>query len=217
MPTSVGCNKSKAGGNSEVTFEISFDAQELRVKGKEFDRAKTLPLADLGAYKYYSSFEQRIESVRKSCDAGFSLTKYPTGESVEEALWRSLCWNTDFQQCTPAAEEIVYSFRGWHRILTSIDTFENIVKGICNEEGSFENIVKYSTPLCITAKGYLAAVPYTTEVGDCIALLAGGRLPFVLRSTGDHYRLVGPCYVHGIMNGEAFPEDPKELSWFSIR
>lgn len=52
--------------------------------------------------------------------------------------------------------------------------------------------------------------------GDYIAVLAGGRFPFVLRSTGDHYRLIGPCYVHGIMDGEAFLDDLDDLTWFSL-
>jgi hypothetical protein len=43
------------------------------------------------------------------------------------------------------------------------------------------------------------------EVGDCIALVRGGQLPLVLRPTPHReWNLVGECYVHGIMNGEAF-------------
>jgi hypothetical protein len=85
------------------------------------------------------------------------------------------------------------------------------------QNDTFELVINQKTPLCTTVKGFLAAVPCTTKVGDCIAILGGGNLPFVLRPTGDnHYRLVGPCYVHGIMDGEAFPEDPDELEWFLI-
>jgi hypothetical protein len=150
-----------------------------------------------------------------SCDTGFSLTKYPTGESVEEALWRSLCWGVDFQGNYPALDEVVDSFREWYRILMSFNTPEAIEKEL--EKNSFLDIIYSWSPICTTASGYLAAVPYTSRVGDCIAILAGGRLPFVLRPTGDHYCFIGPCYVHGIMNGEAFPENLEELQWFSIR
>ena len=81
---------------------------------------------------------------------------------------------------------------------------------------SFGMLVNDSTSLCITAEGYLAAVPCTAQIGDCIVLLAGGGYPFVLRPSGAHYRFIGPCYVHGIMNGEASPEDLEELAWFAI-
>jgi hypothetical protein len=65
-------------------------------------------------------------------------------------------------------------------------------------------------------KGYLASVPNITEVGDYIVVFAGGNVPYLLRLTKDYYRFVGPCYVHGIMIGEAFPENLDELKFFSI-
>lgn len=48
-------------------------------------------------------------------------------------------------------------------------------------------------------------------VGDSICVF-GGSVPFVLRDVclsrpqKRHFRLLGECYVHGIMNGEALAE-----------
>jgi hypothetical protein len=42
--------------------------------------------------------------------------------------------------------------------------------------------------------------------GDMVYVLAGGSHPFVLRPEVDHphhFRLVGECYLHGIMDGQA--------------
>jgi hypothetical protein len=39
--------------------------------------------------------------------------------------------------------------------------------------------------------------------GDVIVVLFGGPWPFILRQDGSDYRLVGPCYVSGMMYGEA--------------
>lgn len=40
--------------------------------------------------------------------------------------------------------------------------------------------------------------------GDVIAVFYGCEVPFLLRAAGgDCYKLVGNCYVHGIMYGEA--------------
>jgi hypothetical protein len=33
--------------------------------------------------------------------------------------------------------------------------------------------------------------------------LVGGKMPFCLRPWGDQFLLVGECYVHGLMTGEA--------------
>jgi hypothetical protein len=173
-----------------------------------------LPLADPGAYAPVSSFRKRIDVYRISCATGFSLTKYPTGESVGEALWRSLCWDKGYESSYPAPDELVHSFREWYRVLTSSNTLEAVKEELAKT--SFLEIISSRSPICTTASGYLAAVPCTSEVGDCIALLAGGRVPFVLRPIGGHYSFIGPCYVHGIMKGEAFPENLEELQWFSI-
>ena len=71
--------------------------------------------------------------------------------------------------------------------------------------------------LCITENGYMALVPEETQLGYRIALLTGGRLPLVLRPYEHHFALVGPCYVHGNMDGEAFPVSESELEWITLR
>jgi hypothetical protein len=211
--------KFRAARESEAIFTISLNNQELHVKGQEFDHVKNLPLGDLAAYRNAKSWGQIIESWRISCSIGLSLTTYPTGESIEEALWRTFCWNIDYQKWNPAIKDIVTTFRNWRHLLesTNTDSINMVDIELLSQDNSFTSIINMTSPLCTTSNGYLAAVPYTTEIGDCIAILAGGGHPFVLRPTGDHYRLVGPCYVHGIMNGEAFPEQLDELKWFSIR
>jgi hypothetical protein len=45
------------------------------------------------------------------------------------------------------------------------------------------------------------------QKGDCIAILFGGHVPFLLRvvpadEEGHHYELIGECYVDGVMHGE---------------
>jgi hypothetical protein len=41
------------------------------------------------------------------------------------------------------------------------------------------------------------------QIGDKICVLFGGEVLFILRPAGETYRLVGECYVHGLMSGEA--------------
>ena len=54
-----------------------------------------------------------------------------------------------------------------------------------------------------TAKGYFVLGPAVLKVGDVVCVLFGGKMPFCLRPWGRHYLLVGECYVHGLMDGEA--------------
>ncbi|KAJ8120483.1 hypothetical protein ONZ43_g2817 [Nemania bipapillata] len=61
----------------------------------------------------------------------------------------------------------------------------------------------YNQRLAKTSKGYLALVPHGTEIGDEVALLAGGKSPFVLRRDDDEkWKLIGDCYIEGLMHGE---------------
>ena len=57
-----------------------------------------------------------------------------------------------------------------------------------------------------TEKGYIVLGPAIAQLGDCVCLLHGGNVPYVLRPMDGYYQLVGECYVHGIMNGEAAKE-----------
>jgi hypothetical protein len=62
---------------------------------------------------------------------------------------------------------------------------------------------------CITQNFYFGTVPEDAENGDVIAILVGFSVPFVLRQvsgcaggSANEYKLVGHCYMHGIMDGE---------------
>jgi hypothetical protein len=201
-----------AARSSESTCEISSDGKELNILGKEVDCVEKISLADLGTYAFDCPRWERLQGWETSCILASSLTQYPTKETVKEALWRTLCWNIDIDYGYPAPPPGAH-FEELYRILMSQKDARSKEK----EMNRLPIFIRNNSPLCITSKGFLASVPYTTEVGDCIAVLAGGRVPFVLRRTADYYRLIGPCYVHGIMEGEAFPENISELEWFSIR
>lgn len=57
----------------------------------------------------------------------------------------------------------------------------------------------------VTYKKYKGLIPPTVKIGDLAVILDGGRVPFVLRRSGKNFRLIGDCYIHGIMHGEAAP------------
>jgi len=71
----------------------------------------------------------------------------------------------------------------------------------CHHE--FAKNVRRLNPLIVTSHGHVGRCPPATRVGDLVCVLFGGRVPFVIRPRGDHYRFVGECYVYGLMSGEA--------------
>jgi hypothetical protein len=72
-------------------------------------------------------------------------------------------------------------------------------------------------------EGYFMLVPDLAQPGDLICIFGGAQTPFLVRGVGEHatgsrrydrYELVGECYVHGIMDGEAV--SVKDFETFSL-
>jgi len=81
----------------------------------------------------------------------------------------------------------------------------------------------------VTSTGYLGIGPKDTQTGDEVYAINGSKVPLVLRRdalgfrdknnrakedttdpTYPHFRLVGDCYTHGMMDGEAVQDPGKE-------
>jgi len=41
------------------------------------------------------------------------------------------------------------------------------------------------------------------RLDDLVVVIRGGTTPFILRRGNNGYHLLGPAYMHGIMDGEA--------------
>jgi len=57
--------------------------------------------------------------------------------------------------------------------------------------------------LTITRDGRLGLVPAEFQHGDAIAIFRGCNLPIILRPYQNGYKWIGPCYIDGLMFGEA--------------
>ncbi|KAG5761556.1 hypothetical protein H9Q72_010327 [Fusarium xylarioides] len=100
------------------------------------------------------------------------------------------------------APKLYHKLLGFGKIC-SIDESEALSFG-----KSFTDVqLAFDQRMAITGSGYLCMVPWSVRAGDRIALLRGGRTPYVLRKAGDKWRILGDCYVHGIMSGEAWSDD----------
>jgi hypothetical protein len=69
-----------------------------------------------------------------------------------------------------------------------------------------------------TTTGHFGTATQHIEVGDELWILAGARVPYVLRPVdGGEYEFVGEAYVTGIMFGEAVEEHSGELRTVHLR
>ncbi|KAK0119427.1 hypothetical protein ONS95_010879 [Cadophora gregata] len=51
-------------------------------------------------------------------------------------------------------------------------------------------------------KDYIITGPGEASPGDLVCVLLGCDVPMILRQEGDHFILIGECYVEGMMHGE---------------
>ncbi|RMY89889.1 hypothetical protein D0861_03957 [Hortaea werneckii] len=82
-----------------------------------------------------------------------------------------------------------------------------------------------SAQLFLTAKGRLGNAQTGLQAGDLVTLFPDCSMPFILRPVKDgaeqqSFKLISPCYIHGIMDGEALWDafmakaDPAEKTAF---
>jgi hypothetical protein len=58
----------------------------------------------------------------------------------------------------------------------------------------------------VTKRGFVGVLPNRARVGDIIAVLKGGSVPFIFQKSVERpeaFRLVGECYIQRLMYGEA--------------
>lgn len=83
--------------------------------------------------------------------------------------------------------------------LADLLAFELTVKSNCFQR----NLVR-------SEQGFLGLAPLLASKGDYIAVFADSKVPFIIRPASEGAsKLVGECYVEGIMDGEAVDRRPR--------
>ncbi|SMR49464.1 unnamed protein product [Zymoseptoria tritici ST99CH_3D1] len=177
---------------------------------------------------YFSLTKQELPWSRELCD---SLELVVTAaanhrRSLDRALWllKHLIMPLPF----PFSLAILLISLGLYAILHPVEVLRWIHWMNHQEdypEPPTDNIAleKYLTTIGRTDKGLLGTFPgptlastdrLPTVSGDSVVLFKGASMPFVIRRSGDQWRLIGEAYVHGIMYGAAF--DPSRCVPISI-
>lgn len=146
----------------------------------------------------------------------FGTTYKSTSETILEAFWRTLLYNTGDDRQYPARQAIGSSFYAWlsktsetsnlsqfdhHDVSTTADA--SLWKVCFSHKGLLR--------LFRTAEGMLGLGTESLQIDDSVWIVAGSRIPLIMRrleaspATKEvpRYELVGGAYVHGFMHGEA--------------
>jgi hypothetical protein len=151
----------------------------------------------------------------------------PYGQTLEEAFWRTLVCDLDESTGAPADPSFQYNYKHFYSKLKSAR------RGLYNNQVPWlEDPLAVSGGLAMTfgmsdpdaktfwlatvkvlgsrlaimkSLGWFGIVPDNTRVGDFVCIFEGGKVPFVVRREGKSGGvLIGPCFVHGMMDGNMF-------------
>ncbi len=235
-----------AGGSSYPTPKstVPFDVYSVLVKGFIFDRIiknvhymEPMPLSRPHLWELV----ENIRSVRKNWNA-----PYPSGEDINEVMALTLTLADTVANHTAINPETYHGIDFQHFCLSMYEQSIKRAKdkGLIEECQALKE--KCSTDIqdlkhqvgdhvksptfakCLqgtgmkrrlfeTERGYIGVGPLALQDGDLVCVLFGSNVPFVLRRFGERYRLVGECYLHGIMRGEALKEKEGKEEWVELR
>ncbi|KAI0410534.1 HET-domain-containing protein [Xylaria grammica] len=223
------CGSRLFGGSANSNEQGS-----LRVSGITFDVVERISPP---TYRTQRDTTKVIQSWRVMAGVEEAPDRpYPSGGTILDAFWRTLCFDTStkvtssqpdmlYERATPDDRAIHDTF--WFISFLSLygrPTNDRLPGGFQDKlEGNrFSQRVARAIldrRFFVSKKGYMGLAPDTVKEGDMICVLAGGRLPFILRDANTTFKrlgdssgaerahtLIGDAYLHGIMDGEAVAE-----------
>lgn len=219
----------KASGDAKPDISVLPGGRELITPGHIVETvhrvgkiAITLELTNpfLVTSSTFAQEQVKEMSAVDECDDISSIARptYPSGEPFASVYWRLMICNRLAMGGPPPPEfaEVEPVFRNW------ISHADDVMNQRWNKLNPLRlhhayNAIQYGAAVgkwssgrvfCATEGRYLGWVPRGTENGDLICVLEGGEVPVVLRRAKDgRYQVLGDCYIHGIMDGEAITRD----------
>ena len=228
------CNYSKAAKDSSPEYSFSDNDRKLISAGVEVDEVKYCmemleemsdPF-DGGSTSLGTDFLSRsLHNIKVLAQWTSDMLRFSNHryESISDVFFETL--NSDTFQENKDKSHVREIFEMWYSILTA-DCSEcstiyppevaRIVALSANQP-----LNRYHNDRCqaiagkrmffVTSNGYIGTGPLSTGAGDKVAILSGFAAPLILRAIGPHRQVVGAAYIHGIMQGEAWPEDQAKL------
>ncbi|KAJ5210109.1 hypothetical protein N7491_009921 [Penicillium cf. griseofulvum] len=176
--------------------------------------ALTDPTAIFVTYRDQMSERSIFESFRKHIDACMNLIQTQKGSSQLEdnkrALWRVLVGDNDrnWSRLPKDYGEDLDSFPAWLASFEEEQTPSKIPGAYMELIETMDIRGAFSRRrLAIDSKRHMCLVPRTTMMGDLIVIVAGLAIPLLARSSEKgRLEIIGECYVHDCMDGEAWSE-----------
>ena len=165
-----------------------------------------LGLTDFESFEILFKWQQNI--IKETTEMTLLSLLYKSELERWHAWWRTIIGEkkNEAERTAPDYERRVMSYKevlnGMVNHDLDIQNFRHLeFQEVCSSVGSMENNRRF----CLTLDGRIGWVPLAAETGDIVSLMRGSPVPVVIRPSqrGNSYLMIGQCYIHGIMDGEA--------------
>ena len=224
-------NGYKAAGTSKTKLALTDDPNRISLAAKIGDAVHLVSSIAPGAEdnldpSQRDDLSNRVPQsywINESSSLAATCQRYQDDASRDRAFGSTLIGNKaveigTYSQTQQGEENANYALFYWHFRQFLFKLCPNgIVNGAGNSqlrlvlsphmEGykSFESAYRQVTEgrrFFTSLGGYMGIGPPGMRSGDSICVFLGGNVPWVVRQEAHEYKLIGECYVHGIMNGE---------------
>ena len=214
-----------AGGSGPLSLQLVKDNEHIQIRGVVIDGISAMSSAFPIPAATYLGLPGAVELGPRWIEWHLSwirsvvtwAAQFPSSDP--EAIWRTLVIDRDTRYGQEGAKKrplpVDELFTWVHNSETAdhdvdhLPIYESQADALPPGGAGGGNLLINMTPALLgrrvarTRAGTFATVPVATESTDVVAVFQGVPIPFVLRTSEDGYRVVGPSYVHGLMNGEA--------------
>ena len=199
----IRCRTYRAGAETEPKYDILKCGMALKVCGIFFDQAYSC--SSIIPSEVYRSRESGhtnpvdiIERLFKNNERAIR------GAYSTEEQWLQAQYMTLTAGMFMGGQEDFAVYQKWKAGIAADQTSgQDPPKGNADLFASTAGLWSEKRRLFVTVKGHAGLGPSVMREQDLVCVLFGCMVPFILRKEKDGYRLVGECYVHGIMKGEA--------------
>ncbi|KAI1657651.1 HET-domain-containing protein [Daldinia decipiens] len=228
-----------ASGLSKPEIILDTDSNVLGVQGHRVDRitavGTVLRLEHLPRTNYHGI---RIPKCAFVLDDWCRVVRlweseaYITGEPIRDAFAQTLAAGSSHESTEILRAQLEILERNatvvrWLRRLPRffpdwlVDKIVYLVHAMLFYDRSDQMTLGFRIPLSSLAdrrvfrtdKGYIGLGSALTEIDDEVAVVAGAKVPLILRRNGSQWTLKGDCFLKGIMQGEAYREDGTSQMW----
>lgn len=202
-----------AKGLSFKRFQ-SANPDHLKVKWVQLSQV-AWQSARFGFYEDSNSIIADLIQILARCHKGWDVWN----ASIIPAVARTLCGERDgyggrAEDLDHLATEFSNFIKAWLPCYPNI--FPGLVQKMKSERvssGGYQvTWLDTVEPVCLgrclfyTTSGHIGLGPGNMARDDVICILGGAIMPIVVRPLGDHFGIVGDCYLNGVMDGQAVVE-----------